>query len=157
LKEFAEAERLKPNYAQPHIETAKLFFQQGRDREAAEELHAAVRSEPDHFQTLAAAAHYFAANENAAARDGQFALTLAIKADNLSGHIQPMVLDALGMAYAETGNFTNAMISAQDALGLADLAKLKNSEAIRERLELYKKKQPWRESFGDTNAPMRNK
>ena len=156
LKEFAEAERLRPDYAQRHIETAKLFFQQGRDREAVGELRAALQAEPDQFQTLATAAHYFAANENAAARDGQSALTLAVKADDLSGHIQPMVLDVLGMAYAETGNFTNAVLSAQAALELADAAKLKNLEAIRQRLELYKNKQPWRESFRATNPPVKN-
>jgi len=156
LKEFSEAERLNPDYARPHIETAKVFFQQGRDPEAAGELHAALRSEPDNFQTLATAAHYFAANENAAARDGQSALTIAIKADDLSGHMQPMVLDTLGMAYAETGDFINAQICAQNALELAEVAKLKNIAAIRQRLELYKNRQPWRESFRATNAPGKN-
>jgi protein O-mannosyl-transferase len=156
LKEFAEAGRLKPDYAQPHLETAKIFFQQRRDHEATNELHAALQSEPDHFQTLATVAHYFAANENAAARDGQFALTLAIKADDLSGHIQPMVLDALGMAYAATDDFTNAQSSALNAADLAAAANLKDLPAIRQRLELYQRGQPWRESFRATNAPAHN-
>jgi protein O-mannosyl-transferase len=156
LQEFAEAGQLKPDYARPHLETAKIFFQQRRDREAVAALHAALQSEPDRFQTLATVAHYLAANENAAARDGQLALTLAAKADDLSGHVQPMVLDTLGMAYAETGDFTNAQTSAQDALELAKAAGLKDIAAIRQRLELYQNHQPWRESFTTMNPPVIN-
>ena len=153
LKEFSEAGRLKPDYAAPHIAAAKFFFQQGRDAEAVDELRAALQAEPENFQILATVAHYFAANENAAARDGQSALTLASKADDLSGHSQPLVLDTLGMALAETGNFTKAVASAQTALELAEAAKLSSTEEIRRRLELYKNHQPWRESFRATNAP----
>ena len=105
LKEFAAAERLNPNYAQPHAETAKVFFKQGRDTEAVDELRAALRIEPDNFQILASTAHYLAANENAAARDGKSALVLALKANELTGHSQPMVFDALGMAFARKRRF----------------------------------------------------
>jgi tetratricopeptide (TPR) repeat protein len=153
LKEFAEAERLDPNYAQPHAETAKVFFQQGRDTEAVDELRDALRCEPDNFQILASTAHYLAANENAAARDGKSALALAAKANELTGHSQPMVFDALGMAFAENGDFTNAQTCAQNALDLATAAQMKKLEPLRQRLELYQNRQPWRESFRATNAP----
>jgi tetratricopeptide (TPR) repeat protein len=156
LKEFAVAARLKPDYARPHLETAKFFFQQGRDAEAVVALLAAVQAEPESFQTLATAAHYLAANEHAAARDGQSALTLARKADELSAHGQPLVLDTLGMAYAETGDFTNAAACAQAALALAEAAKLADTVAIRQRLELYKNQQPWRQSFVATNRPVKD-
>jgi len=153
LKEFAEAARLDPNYPWPHVGTAKVFFQQGRDAEAANELRAALRIEPDNFQILATAAHYLAANDNAAARDGQAALALATKANLLAGGNQPMVFDILGMAYAATGDFTNAQACVQNALDLATAAQMKNLEPLKTRLELYKSHQPWRESFLSTNAP----
>jgi tetratricopeptide (TPR) repeat protein len=155
LKEFAEAARLDPNYAWPHVETAKVFFQQGRDAEAVNELRAALRIEPDNFQILATAAHYLAANENAAARDGQSALVLATKANLLTGGNQPMVFDILGMALAATGDFTNAQTCAQNALDLANAAQMKNLESLKTRLELYKNHQPWQESFLATNAPVK--
>jgi len=44
-------------------------------------------------------------------------------------------------------------MAAQTALDTANALKLKNLEPIQQRLELYKKHQPWRESFGATNAP----
>jgi Flp pilus assembly protein TadD len=156
LKEFTESERLNPRSATPHIHAAKALFGQGQDTDAVEELRAAIRAEPDNFQILAGVAHYLAANENAAARDGNNALVLAVKANELSGHQQPMVYDILGMAFAANGDFTNAITCAQSALDLADSVHLKGTGQIQERLDLYKKNQPWRESFLTTNAPAKN-
>jgi tetratricopeptide (TPR) repeat protein len=156
LKEFAEAERLDPHYAMPHLETAKALFGQGRDTDAVEELRAALRADPDNFQALATTAHYLAANENAAARDAQNALVLALKANALSGQQQPLVFDILGMALAANGDFTNAITCAQNALKLATDAHMKNVDQLQNRLELYKKNEPWRESFLATNAPPKN-
>ena len=156
LKEFSEAERLDPHFAAPHIGTAKVFFEQGRDTEAVDELRAALRIEPDNFEILIYAAHYLAANENAAARDGKTALVLALKANALSGNSQPQAFDMLGMALAATGDFTNAQTCAQNALELATAAQMKNTGQISRRLELYKNHQPWLESFRATNTPVKN-
>jgi tetratricopeptide (TPR) repeat protein len=156
LAEFYEAESLDPNYATPHVEAAKVLFKIGRDAKGLDEFRAAVQIEPGNYQTLATAAHYLAANENAAARDGRTALVLAFKADEFSGHVQPMVFDILGMAFAENGDFTNAVNCAQNALGFANAMQMKNTGPLQTRLELYKNKQPWRESFRATNAPVKN-
>jgi protein O-mannosyl-transferase len=152
LAELAAASRLNPNYAVPHLETARLFFQQGRDAEAVDKLRAALRAEPDNFEILNAAAHYLAVNENSEARDGRNALVLALKANELTGHNHPDVFDVLGMALAETGDYTNAVTCAENALELARLGKMKNMEPIAQRLALYKNHQPWRENFRATNA-----
>jgi protein O-mannosyl-transferase len=154
--EFAAAEKLNPNFAAPHIEAAVALFKAGRDREGVGEFREALRREPDNFKILATAAHYLAAAENAEARDGKTALELALKANEFTGHSQPLVLDVLGMAYAETGDFTNAVASAQEALNLAESAKLKTAPAIRQRLELFQQKQPWRETFAATNVLEKN-
>lgn len=154
-REFAEAVRLDPNYASPHFELAKTLLKQGRDAGAVDELRAALRIEPDNFQILAYIAHVLAAIENPEVRDGKTALVLAVKANTLTDGAQPTVLDALGMACAETGDFTNAQDVAQRAFELATLAKLKNLEPFQQRLELYKNHQPWRESFRATNAPVK--
>jgi protein O-mannosyl-transferase len=156
LGKFAIAEQLNPNDAWPHIETAKLYLLQGRDTDALNELRVAVRLEPGNFQVLAYTAHILSANENAAARDGRTALLLAAKANDLTGHAQPMVFDAMGMACAELGDFTSAQACAQNALDLATAQQMTGLEPLRQRLELYKKHQPWRESFRATNAPAEN-
>lgn len=154
LAEFSEAAALSPNYAAPHVEAAKVLFKLGRDAEGLNEFHAALRLAPDDYKTLATIAHYLAANENAAARNGPAALALARQADELSGHAQPVVLDFLGMAFAANGNFTNAAACAQNALALA--AQMQGTGAMQLRLELYRQNRPWRESFRATNAPATN-
>jgi len=151
--EFAGAARLDPGFASPHFELAKTWLKQGRDADAIDQFRAALRLDPDNFQFLAYIAHVLAAIENPQVRDGNTALILAAKANALSGGVQPLVLDALGMACAETGDFTNAQEVAQRAVEIAAAVKLKGLDLLQHRLELYKNHQPWRESFLATNAP----
>jgi protein O-mannosyl-transferase len=151
MSQFQEAARLDPAYPWAPFEIGKMRLKQGRDAEAIDEFRAALRIEPNNFQILAYTAHVLAAIENPDIRNGKIALLFAVKAKLLTGETQPDVLDALGMACAETGDFTNALEVTQKALNLARLAKMKNSEQLQQRLELYKNHQPWRESFRATN------
>ena len=154
LPEFAAAERLDPHYPQPHLELARNDFLQGADDRATAELWAAVQAAPDDFDTLTTVAHYLAANANDAARDGHSAVVLALEANGLSGQRQPEVLDALGMAFAATGDFTDALACAQKAVAAAAADQLPAAGPVQSRLDLYQQKQPWLESFRATNAPL---
>ncbi len=86
-------------------------------------------------------------------RDGPAALVLATRANELSGGSLPMAIDALGMALAETGDFTNAQVCAQKVLDLAKAVQMKDTGPMQTRLELYQNHKPWRESFAVTHAP----
>ncbi len=152
LQEFARTAGLDPRYGAPHLEAAKILFALGRDAEAVNALKQAVLLDGENYPTLATAAHYLAASDNPEVRHAEAALALAAKANEISHQRQPMVFDILGMALANSGDFTNAQTCAQNALQLAQAAQLKNLEPIQQRLELYQKKQPWRESFRETNA-----
>ena len=156
MNEFTNAARPDPAYPWPHFEMGKALLKQGRDAGAMDQFREALRIDPDNFQILAYTAHVLAADENPRIRDGKTALMLATRANTLTGGAQPFVLDALGMACAETGDFTNALDATQNALDLAIAAKAKNLEGIQQRLQLYKNRQPWRESFLFTNAPAKN-
>ena len=153
LAEFAAAAKLDAHYPWPHVETAKIYLRVGRDVEAVEELRAAVRIDPDDVGILNFTALVLAANENAAVRNGRSAFALAAKANVLTSGSRPDVLDALGVACAELGKFDEAQMAAQQALEVAAALKLNKTEPIRQRLELYKNHQPWRQSFLATNAP----
>jgi tetratricopeptide (TPR) repeat protein len=153
MSQFKEAARLDPTYPWAHFEIGKMRLKQGRDAEAIDEFRAALRIDPNNFQILAYTAHVLAADENPQIRGGRTALVLAVKAKVLTDGTQPYVLDALGMACAETGDFTNALEVTQRAIDLATAAKMKKLEPLQRRLELYKNHQPWRESFLFTNTP----
>ena len=147
--EFSRAMRLSPADPSPLVEWGKALLQQGRDAEALNELHRALQLDPDNFQTLAFTAHVLAADEHPAVRDGSSALAFAQKASALTGGAQPLVEDVLGMAQAETGQFSDAQNTVSNAIQLATAAGMKPETiaGMQKRLELYQKHQPWRESF----------
>jgi tetratricopeptide (TPR) repeat protein len=153
--EFNEAVRLAPARASPHLELGKIFLRQGRDPEAMEQFRTAVTLDPENFQILAYVAHVLAASDDPQVRNGKSALKFAAHANELTRGAQPLVLDALAMACAETGDFENAVEVGQGAVKLGAQVKIKNLDMIQRRLELYRNHQPWRESFRDTNAPVR--
>ncbi len=150
--EFAMAAQLDPENPWPHVETAKVLLKLGRDADAVDELRSALRVDPNNFQILILAAHVLAADTNPAVRDGATALTLAIKANTLTGGVQPLVLDVMGMACAEAGHFDDARDVTQKALDISKAAQELNVEPMEERLKLYSNHQPWRESFLATNT-----
>ncbi len=156
LVEFTNAAQLNIAYPWAHFEMAKALLKLGRDAEAIDQFREALRLDPENFQILAHTARVLSAEENPQVRDGKTALRLASKANDLTGGTQPLVLDALGMACAENGDFTNATEVTQRALDLATAANMQSLEAIRQRLALYQNHQPWRESFLATNMPPEN-
>jgi len=156
LRQFKEASRLDATYPWGHFETGKMRLKQGRDAEAIDEFRAALRIDPNNFQILAYTAYVLATDENPQIRNGKTALVLAVKAKVLTNGAQPSVLDALGMACAETGDFTNAQEVTQRAIDLATAAKMKKLEPLQQRLEFYKNHRPWRESFLSTNTPVKH-
>lgn len=153
LKEFAEAARLNDRDPWPHAEIARIYLQQGRDSDAVEEIRTALRIDPDNIAILTFATQVMASSDNDSIRNGPVAFIFAAKANLLSGGTSPMMLDAMGMACAEIGKFDEAQQAAQQALNNAQAAGLKGLEPIQQRLELYKKHQPWRQSFRTANAP----
>jgi protein O-mannosyl-transferase len=146
--EFVTAMRLAPGDPSPLMEWAKALLRAGRDAEAVNKLHEAIQMDPDNFQTLTSAARVLASDKRSGIRNGAEALDLAKKADALTDGSQPLVKDTLGMACAENGQFDAAQEAVNDAIRLARDAGMKHEiiAAMQERLELYQKHQPWRES-----------
>ena len=155
LAEFFTTAKLDSRYSWPHVEIAKIYLRQNRDAEALDALRAALRVDPDNVEILTFTAQVLAAAENPAIRDGRQAFLLVAKANLLTGGHRPVVLDVMGMACAEMGRFDEAQLAAQSALETANAMKLTKTEPIQQRLELYQNHQPWRESFGATNAALK--
>jgi Flp pilus assembly protein TadD len=152
LRQAAELAKHDLGYPRPHLLTAKVLLRQGHNPEAIQECREALRLEPNNPEALTLTARVLAADQDPGLRDGSAAVTLAQRAVALVPN-QPFVLDVLGMAYAEAGDFSNAQATAFTAIQLAASAGMTNIESWRQRLDLYKKSQPWRESFLSTRTP----
>ena len=155
--EFANALKLNSDYAPPHFQTGKVLLKQGRDAEAMPHFQAALKIEPNNYSMLIFVARVLAADENPQVRNGAEAVSLAVRVNHLTAQPQPVALDTLAMACAEVGNFDQAQQLQQQAVSLTEAAGQKEDAAVmQQRLELYKKHQPWREFFRATNAPPKN-
>jgi tetratricopeptide (TPR) repeat protein len=110
-----------------------------------EQWREVLRREPDDFTVLNQAAWVKATSPDAALRNGAAAVELATNAVRLSGG-RPEFLDTLSAAYAEAGNYPEAIATAERALRLAvAAAKPKLAEGLNARLTLYRKGAPFRE------------
>jgi protein O-mannosyl-transferase len=147
IHQFKIAARLDPSFAWSHFYMAKTFAREGHDAAAADEFRKALRIESNNVQILTCAAQLLSASMDPKARNGPEALALALKADDLTGHTQPTVLDVLGMAYAETGKFDEAQQAVQKAIDLAAAAGTNQLPSLQQRLELFQIHKPWRQSF----------
>jgi tetratricopeptide (TPR) repeat protein len=142
--EYAEAARLDPRDPRPFCFTGKARLKQGLGAEAIASFREALQRDANDAETLTALARVLASDPEARLRNGADAVALAERALAVSGAEIP-VLDALAMAYAETGRFKEAEETATFALNLARAGAGKAQVAeLEERLKRYQSAQPYR-------------
>jgi eukaryotic-like serine/threonine-protein kinase len=93
--------------------------------------------------TLNAMAWLMATAPEENSRNGKRAIELATKACELSDFQDSQILDTLAAAYAEAGDFENAVTWAKKSLELAPDGT--SNEELAKHLEAFKARRPWRE------------
>lgn len=78
-------------------------------------------------------------------RDGQRSLKLATEAAELTGFKEAHILSTLAAAYAETGNFEEAIKWSTKAVELGREEEHDQIEQLEEELKSYRQNKPWRE------------
>ena len=129
--------------AQAHMFRGIAFSELGEYERALLDLEEAVRGGPRDAHAHNALAWTLATAGVPGFRDGKRALELALKACQLGGYRDPSHLDTLAAAYAEVGNFAEAVKWQEKALADPAFAADEHKEA-RERLALYKARKPYR-------------
>jgi tetratricopeptide (TPR) repeat protein len=113
------------------------LFQTGRVDEAMAHFEKALENHPDFtdaWDSLDHTAWLLATSPEASLRNGPKALALARQLDRLSGGNNPALLDTLAAAYAESGQFPEAVDAAQRALALA---RSQNNPALEDTLRQH--------------------
>jgi protein O-GlcNAc transferase len=139
---LAEAVRLRPDDAVAPYYLAGTSQKQGKPAEAVAHYGLALQHNPDGLEALLGLASLRLTAQAAELRNPEEAVTLARRACELTRYEQPVTLDILGMAYALTGRFSDAVATTERALRIARAAG--NDELVRtmqKRLELYKRRQ----------------
>ena len=87
--------------------------------DAIREFRAVLKEQPDSVEALNNLAWILATCADAKLRNGEEAVGYADKAWKLTGGKEATMLGTLGAAYAEAGQFTNAIMASQQAIELA--------------------------------------
>jgi tetratricopeptide (TPR) repeat protein len=116
---YRDAVRIDPTFVVAQVNLGETLFEQGLSREAISSLQKALGLQPASPDIEERLAWMLAAAPQPFLRDGPRAVELAMKACQASGGRDPDCLRTLAAAYAQAGDFSNAVKIAQDALQLA--------------------------------------
>lgn len=122
----------------------------GRYTNALDICRQSLRMDPKDDVSYNGLAWIEATCPDASVRDGRTAVANAAKACQLTGWHSGECLDTLAAAYAECGDFTNAIIYEKRALAVRSLPPA-TQKSRRERLSLYEESQPFRDRPSRSN------
>ena len=111
---------LQPDNIEVHNIVGTVLIQQGRVGEGVEEWQKVLAVQPDNGNAMSNLAWVFATSPDQSLRDGPKAVELAQQAVRLSGGRIPILFRTLAAAYAESGEFSKAIQTAQQGIELAN-------------------------------------
>jgi len=143
---FSEALRIDPAYAGAYYNLGKVFANQGKIKEAILNYRKALSFSPYMPEILYNLSWILACHVDEKYRNGKEAVQLAETLCKITQYKQPLAFDALAAAYAETGRFEEAVLTAQKALKLALLYGPEElAPNLKKRLRLFQAGHPYRE------------
>ena len=146
-----QAIKLAPKDSMLYLERAALYGRSGEGQAAQADLAQAAkinRTSPG-FGYANQLAWIRATSPSTEIRDGAVALRVATEASKASAWRNPLLLDTLAAAYAQTGQFDEAVKWQKQAVELAQAmmpGRLDELQKMKARLALYEKHQPYLET-----------
>lgn len=138
---------LRPLDADCHTTLAIALEEKGNPSEAIQHYQKALELAPKSIPTLTNLAWLLATSQDASLRNGRKAVELATQADQLVGGTNALVLRTLAAAYAESGEFANAIRSARSAMQLARMHGEDTLTAdLDQQIALYQLGMPYRDT-----------
>jgi protein O-mannosyl-transferase len=134
-----------PNYVEANNNLGTVLLQLGRVSDALTHFQKAMQINPLNVEAQNNMALVLATFPEKRVRNGVKAVELAEHADQLTGNANASISATLAAAYAEAGQFPNAITTARRALQLAtDQGNRALAEAIRAQIKLYQSGLPYR-------------
>lgn len=143
IADYDDAIRLDPTYARAYLNRGMARLAKGDAQGALADMNVAAKVNPRDTATLNTLAWWYATSKDNRVRNGERALQLARQACEVTHWSLPSYLDTLAAAYAETGNFSDAVTFQEKALQSSGYAKFSGERAQR-RLQLYRSGKPYR-------------
>jgi len=156
VTEWNQASAWNPKDSRTHAYLGLALSGKGQYKAAEGHYREAVRLKEDFLFARSQWAWLLATCPSHDVRDGQLALSVALPLLEGSAGSSSRALDVVAAAYAETGDFSNAVRYAQEALSVAgeppanpshstgEISRDYTTEDLRYRLDLYRKQTPCR-------------
>ena len=146
LVHYHKLVELQPNNFEVHNIVGTVLVQQGHIREGVEEWQKVLVIQPDNGNAMSNLAWVFATAPDDSLRDGAQAVKLAEQALHLSGGRLPILFRTLAAAYAENGQFSQAIETAQRGITLANSQGNPGLAAeLQGSISLYQEQRPLRD------------
>lgn len=150
IVQFQKAVSLRPDFVEAHYNLGSCLLQKGNVDEAIAQFQKVLALKPDSIKVqneLANIAWRMATSPDPSARNGAKAVELAQQIDQLAHGENPIVATALAAAFAETGQFSEAVTAAQRAMQLAAAQnKTDLIAALQVQLKSYQASSPFRDN-----------
>jgi tetratricopeptide (TPR) repeat protein len=146
-KHLRTAIQLEPKAPDAYYDLGRLLLLRGQASEGIPYFRRAVELDPNFVTALNALARIYATHPDDRIRNGPQAVLLAERACRLAGRRSPLLLDTLAAAYAEAGNYDQAIRTATGAKTLAEqVGDAPLGDQISQRLRLYEAGRPFHAS-----------
>jgi tetratricopeptide (TPR) repeat protein len=158
LIHYSKLLELQPDNIEVHNIVGTVLIQQGRIREGVDEWQKVLAIQSDNGNAMSNLAWIFATSPDDSLRDGAKAVQLASEALRISGQRIPIIFRTLAAAYAETGEFSKAIQTAQQGIELANSQGNSGLAAeLQGNIALYEQRQPLRDPSltNDSSPPHR--
>ncbi len=143
ILDYNEVIRLKPDDALAYYNRGLVYGNRGDDGKAIGDYTEAIRLNPAYVLAYNELAWLLAVCPDARLRNGEKAVKYAKRACELSEWKVPVYFSTLAAAYAEAGDFDDAVKWENKSLA-ANTSEV-GSEKARQRLSLYEQKEPYHE------------
>ena len=142
---YQEILATQPEHAGALSNLGNIFLQTGHPDKAIYQYERTLAINPQNLAAETNLAWVLATCSDRSLRNGDRALELARRANELAGGKDPVVLRSLAAAYAETGQFVSAVQTAEEALKLAtESGDARLIRTLSKDKELYRASTPYR-------------
>lgn len=144
IADYGRGIELDPQFANAYNNRGNVYGDKGEYDKAIADYDRAIELDPQYATAFNNKAWLLATARNARFRDGEEAIRLAQDAVRLED--SPDNRDTLAAAYAEAGQFDDAVAAQERAIEMLRAAgRSDQAAAFRTRLDLYRSRQPYRE------------
>jgi Tfp pilus assembly protein PilF len=143
IAQFRTLLKMSPNDSASNAALAYTLEHKGLFGEAVAHYEIVLKSDPNSVFALNNLSWLLSTNPDASVRNGPRAVELALRSNRIANQTSPAILRTLAAAYAEAGQFENAVEAARAG---ADLAYVQGDHSFAARLEreadLYRQHRP---------------